>query len=212
MKLHQSPLLWGCWYQCLLSWYACCCCRFHKHGTGFHKDIFIQVYNALWMYPFPLLLLPPLPISTFYSLLSLPGHLHIHDFMYLIKIQDPQKKREVIQYGSFWDLVSLKNLSASHICKMNFSHFLPPFPSYLSLCLLYDNLQLHPLSWKWHDFVLHGWIKSHGVYGPHFLFIHSPGSVQQLNCGGFFLKKYWCANGVLLSCKKQWQMQTNGWN
>lgn len=139
--------------------------------------------------------LPP-PISTFYSLLSLPGHLHIHDFMYLIKIQDPQKKREVIQYGSFWDLVSLKNLSASHICKMNFSHFLPPFPSHLSLCLLYDNLQLHPLSWKWHDFVLRGWIKSHGVYGPHFLFSHSPGSVQQLNCGGFSLKILVCQWGI----------------
>lgn len=89
------------------------------------------------------------------------------------------KRRDVLQYRSFWDLVSLETLSASHISIMNFSHFYTHF-ALISLCSLYDNLHLSPLFSKWHNFILCGWVKSHCVHRHHFLFICSPGSINNL--------------------------------
>lgn len=149
----------------------CICCCWHWVSQGhYHRSI-----QCIFRCPFPPLLLLPHSVSTLYSSLPFLYRMYIRDLMYLSKHR-AHKRRDVLQYRSFWDLVFLKTLSASHIYIMIFSHFCPLF-ALISLCPLYDNLQLSSLFWKWHNFVLCRWVKSHCVYRCHFLFICSPGSV-----------------------------------
>lgn len=114
-------------YQCLLFGCFCCCCRAPVHGTGLHKDIFIEVYNALSG-------ALPLPSSSFpIPLAHFTVHVHFHVICTYVILcvyskHRTHKRRDLT--------VSLKTLSAPHIYVMNFSCFYPHFPL-ISLCVYF---------------------------------------------------------------------------